>query len=306
MATAVRTQPPLLPTDADVLGRAGGENFTVASRLLPPASRRHLMAFYGYARLIDQLGDAYADDRLAALDWAQAEVAAALLDPEQPGLHPLIAAAGASGRTLGLDITPFAELIQANRMDQLVSRYGTWDDLLAYCRLSANPVGHLVLAAFGASSPPRRALSDRICSALQVAEHLQDVGEDAIGGRVYLPTVDLDHFGVDGDGLAAQARKGGRAGRELRALIAFEASRARQLLDAGAPLVGELTGRSRIAIAGFVAGGYATLDAIADHNYDPFGATARPAPGRILRRMMALLWSAHRASADATGGDRPC
>jgi squalene synthase HpnC len=264
------------------------------------------MAFYGYARLIDQLGDSYDGDRLAALDWAQAEVEAALADPEATGLFPLIAAVAASALTLGLTETPLVELIEANRMDQLVTRYATWDDLMAYCRLSADPVGHLVLAAFGASSPEHEVLSDRICSALQVAEHLQDVAEDAIAGRVYLPTDDLDRFGIHADDLAGLARASTAAPTGLRAVVAFEASRARAMLDAGAPLVAGLSGRSRVAIAGFVAGGYATLDAIADHHYDPFGPTARPARGRIVRHLVALLTRARRESPAALERAGPC
>jgi squalene synthase HpnC len=289
MPTAVRTRPPRLPSDAEILGRASGENFTVASRLLPAGSRRHLMAFYGYARLIDQLGDTYDGDRLAALDWAQAEVEAALADPHARGLHPLIAAAAASSRALGLSETPLVQLIEANRMDQVVSRYATWEDLMGYCRLSANPVGHLVLAAFAVSSPELRVLSDHICSALQVAEHLQDVGEDAVAGRVYLPTDDLDRFGVDPDALAGLARVSTKTPTAVRAVVAYEAWRTRALLDVGAPLVTALTGRSRIAVAGFVAGGYATLDAIAARNFDPLGATPRPSGRRIVRHVLTLL-----------------
>lgn len=292
MATATRMRPPRLPSDAEVLGRAAGENFTVASRLLPAAARRHLLAFYGYARLIDQLGDAYDGDRLAALDWAQAELEAALSDPDAPDLHPLIAAAATSARTLGLDATPFpsspfAKLIDANRADQTTTRYATWDDLIGYCRLSADPIGHLVLAAFGADSPAHRLLSDRVCSALQVAEHLQDVKEDAGAGRVYLPSEDLDRFGVDPDGLADLRAPT----TELRAAVGFETAKARALLGAGAPLVGELHGAARLAVAGFVAGGYATLDAIADGGFDPITTTPRPRPQRVLTTFGRLLRS---------------
>jgi squalene synthase HpnC len=290
MATATRTRPARLPTDSEILGRVGRENFTVASRLLPRAARRHLLAFYGYARLIDQLGDAYDGDRLAALDWAQAELEAALSDPDAPGLHPLIAAAAASARTLGLDATPFpsspfVRLIDANRMDQRTTRYATWDDLIGYCRLSADPIGHLVLAAFDADTPTRRQLSDRICSALQVAEHLQDVAEDAASGRVYLPADDLARFGVDPAELAGLARPT----TALRAAVAYEAQRTRALLDDGAPLVTELRGTARFAVAGFVAGGYATLDAIGDGGFDPITATPRPAATRVVAHLARLL-----------------
>jgi squalene synthase HpnC len=293
MATATRTPPPRLPSDAEILGRASRENFTVASRLLPAAYRRHLIAFYGYARLVDQLGDDYQGDRLAALDWAQDELEAALADPGAPGLHPLIAAAAASARTVGLDATPFpsspfVKLIDANRMDQTTTRYTTWDDLIGYCQLSADPIGHLVLAAFGADSPAHRQLSDRICSALQVAEHIQDVAEDAAAGRVYLPTDDLARFDVDPDSLAGLTT----ATTGLRAAVGYEAAKARTLLDAGAPLVAELGGTARLAVAGFVAGGYATLDAVADGGFDPMTMTPRPAAHRVTAHLIGLLRTA--------------
>lgn len=289
MAMGARTRPPGLPSEAAILGRAAGENFTVASRLLPATPRRHLLAFYGWARLVDQLGDHYDGDRLAALDWAEAELRAGLGDPSEPGLHPLVAAAAASGRELGLDAVPFVELIEANRMDQRVTRYATWDDLLGYCRLSANPVGHLVLAAFGADTEDNRRLADRICTGLQVVEHLQDVGEDAAAGRVYLPVEDLVRFDVDPDGLAALAASGASAPTNLRGVVAFETWRACGLLDAGAALVGRLKGTARVAVAGFAAGGLAVVDALAAAGYDPLTGPTRPAPPRVAGHLARLL-----------------
>ncbi|HLI01300.1 MAG TPA: squalene/phytoene synthase family protein [Acidimicrobiales bacterium] len=278
-----------MPSEAAILGRAAGENFTVASRLLPATPRRHLLAFYGWARLVDQLGDHYDGDRLAALDWAEAELRAGLTDPSEPGLHPLVAAAAASGRELGLDAVPFVELIEANRMDQRVTRYATWDDLVGYCRLSANPVGHLVLAAFGADTGDNRRLADRICTGLQVVEHLQDVGEDAAAGRVYLPVEDLVRFDVDPDGLAALAASGSPAPAGLRGVVAFETWRARGLLDDGAALVGRLKGTARVAVAGFAAGGLAVVDALAAAGYDPLTGPTRPAPPRVAAHLARLL-----------------
>jgi squalene synthase HpnC len=289
MAAPTRMRPPGLPSDREILGRAGGENFTVASRLLPAGSRRHLLAFYGYARLVDQLGDEYAGDRPAALDWVAAELAAALVDPEAGDLHPLVAAAARSVIALGADPAPLQALIEANRMDQVVTSYATWDDLLGYCHLSADPIGRLVLAAFGATDPERERLSDDVCRALQVAEHLQDVAEDARAGRVYLPTFDLDRFGVADGELADLARRAVPAPAAVRAVVAFEASRARRLLDRGAALVGTLHGRTRAATAGFVAGGYGALDAVAANGFDPFTGSTRPSPYRVAAHFTRLL-----------------
>lgn len=289
-------RPPALPSEAEVLGRAAGENFPVAMRVLPGPLRANLLAIYGYARFVDELGDAYPGDRLAALRWVEAELDAALAAPDPLGapadgepLHPLVARAARMVRETGADPQLLHDLIEANRRDQIVTRYPTFDDLVDYCRYSANPVGRLVIAVFAAASPdPARipslaggaeslAQSDAICTGLQVAEHLQDVAEDAAAGRIYLPLTDLERFGVEPDSLV-----GGRpATSAQRALIGFEASRARRLLDRGRPLAAGLAGWSRLAAGAFIAGGDATLDALAAANFDPLVSTPRPGPVRL-------------------------
>jgi squalene synthase HpnC len=282
-----------LPSPEAVLRRAGAENFPVAPAVLPKAARRHLIAFYGFARLVDEVGDSYAGDRLAALDWIERETEGAL---SGAGGYPLIVDASRSVRDLGLDPGPLFALIEANRMDQRVSRYETFDDLVGYCRLSANPVGHLVLGALGYSDEERRALSDSICTGLQLVEHWQDVAEDAAAGRIYLPAEDLDRFGVDPDELTAT----GPAGTELRGLMIFEVSRARRWLDSGRPLIRMIGGRARIAVAGFWAGGHAALDEIAARGFDvkqgpAAGRNTVPAGPRRVRLLTYLakgLWQA--------------
>ena len=269
------------------MARASRENFRVASRLLPGKTREHLLAFYGYARFVDQVGDGYAGDRPAALDWIEAETRRALAGSGATGGHPLITRAAASVAALGTDPAPLFALIAANRQDQVVSGYRTQSELLAYCELSANPVGRLVLAAFGSSTPERVRWSDAICTGLQLVEHWQDITEDAASGRVYLPAEDLDRFGVAPADLVAAPP----AGPGLRALVAFEVLRARQLLDEGAPLIRSLDGRLRWAVAGFWAGGHAALDAIAAHRFDPLAGAPRPAPTRVARRLVTGLGS---------------
>ena len=175
----------------------------------------------------------------------------------------------------------FADLIRANRQDQVVSRYPAFSDLAGYCRLSANPVGRIVLHVFGAATPERMILSDRVCTALQLAEHWQDVAEDFRAGRIYLPAEDLERFGVAESDLAAAT-----AAPQLRALMAFEVERARQLLDEGAPLVGNLRGSARVAVAGYVAGGRAALAAITNAGHDVLCATHKPRRGRLAREMV--------------------
>jgi squalene synthase HpnC len=247
------------------------------------------LAFYGFARLVDQLGDAYDGDRRAALDWVEAETNLAVIDPGRPGLHPLVARAAASVRSLGADPDLLADLIAANRQDQVVSSYATFGELTAYCRLSANPVGRLVLAAFGMSTPQRERWSDAICTGLQLAEHWQDVAEDARAGRVYLPADDMARFDVTPGDLVA----GPPGSSSLRALMAFEVARARRHLDEGTPLVASLPGRCRWAVAGFWAGGAAALDAVAAQGFDPLAGTPRPARARVVRHMHAVLRSSN-------------
>ena len=264
-------------------GQAGGENFPVALRLLPARYRHHLAAVYGFARSADDMGDEAAPaERLALLDELEADLGRLYATlpggpggGEQPRLG-VVRALGAAVADCGIPAQPFRDLIQANRQDQAVSRYADFGGLLAYCRLSANPVGRIVLHVFGVATPERAELSDRVCSALQLAEHWQDVAEDYRAGRIYLPQEDLARFGVAERDLAAPA-----ASPQLRALLEFEVDRARKLLGEGAPLTGTLRGAARAAVAGYVAGGRAALSAIAAAGYDVLTTTPRPRKARL-------------------------
>ncbi len=200
-----------------------------------------------------------------------------------PGEPKLAAVRGLGGliADCAVPMQLFLDLIQAGIQDQNVARYETFDDLVGYCRLSANPVGRIVLYVFGAFSPQRAELSDSICTGLQLAEHLQDVGEDMRAGRVYLPAEDLRAYGCTEEDLRA-----GTAGPQVRQLLAFEAGRARALISAGAPLVGTLRGTARAAVAGYVAGGRAALAAIAAADYDVLSATRRPGKGRTAAELI--------------------
>jgi squalene synthase HpnC len=240
-----------LPGQDEVLEQADRENFTVASALLGRERREHLMAIYGYARLVDDVGDEAVGDRGALLDLVEVELDRVFAG-ERPQ-HPVMRTLSGTVSACGLPAEPFRRLVQANRWDQSITRYETFDQLLQYCRLSAAPVGELVLHVFDSASPERIAFSDRICAGLQITEHLQDIGEDYLRGRVYMPREDLVRFGCEDDDLAASPTQ------SRRALIAFEAERARSLLSSGAPLARTLPLRPRLAVAGFVAGGRAAL-----------------------------------------------
>jgi squalene synthase HpnC len=248
-----------LPTREQVLPQARRENFTVASAILGRRRARHLMAIYGFARLVDDVGDESPGDRDALLDLVELELSGVFGEAGVPRpRHPLMQALAVTARECGLPRPPFERLIEANRVDQVVSRYETFEQLLDYCRLSAAPVGQLVLGIFGAATPERVALSDRVCAGLQVVEHLQDIAEDHRRGRVYMPQEDLARFGCGDQDLDSEPPSA-----PLQALIEFESARARALLSSGAPLARTLPLAPRIAVAGFAAGGLQALDALA-------------------------------------------
>jgi squalene synthase HpnC len=271
------------------MARASAENFPVASRLLPRRVRAHLLATYGFARLADELGDAAPGDRMAALDWLEAELDRAFQGRAE---HPLLVRLQGTLRACALPREPFARLIEANRTDQRVSRYETWEQLRGYCALSADPVGEIVLRVLGVATPERIALSDSICTALQLIEHCQDVAEDYAAGRVYLPVEDLRRFGCSPE-LLAGAPPGKAVPAPLRAVLAFEVARARELLAAGRPLLGELRGRPRLAVAGFLAGGAAALDAIERSGYDVRSGPPRVGRGRRALALARVLLKGH-------------
>jgi squalene synthase HpnC len=270
--------PAHLPTPAAVMAHSGGENFPVASRVLPRRIRSRLLGIYGFARLVDELGDEAPGDRVAALDWLEQELQRAYAGHAH---HPLTVRLQEVLRECALPREPFMRLIEANRVDQRVARYRTWEQLVGYCRLSANPVGELVLGAFGRATPERVVLSDRVCTALQLAEHWQDVAEDLGRGRIYLPAEDLERFGCQESELGEL-----RAGWRLRGLIAFEVARTRALMDEGAHLIDTLRGRERVAVAAFVSGGRAALDAVERTGYDVLAGSPRASR---FRRALALL-----------------
>jgi len=280
----IAERPTGAPSAPSLMARAETENFPVASRLLPRSTRHHLFAVYGFARLADELGDSLEGDRLAALDWLEAELDRAFAGTAE---HPLLVRLTPTLHACALPREPFVRLIEANRLDQRVARYETWEQLRGYCTLSADPVGELVLRVFGVASPARIALSDSICTALQLAEHLQDIAEDVATGRFYIPAEDLARFGAshaDLSGVAARAHTT-PVPPGVRRAIAFEVERARALLRDGASLIDTLAGRARLAVAAFVAGGDAALDAIERAGYD----VSRGAPrAGTARRLLAL------------------
>jgi squalene synthase HpnC len=256
-------------------------------RVLSPDQRRHLLTLYDYARSVDQLGDAAAGDRLAQLDAFERELEAAVERGSSD--RAVIDALLPTIRECALPLAPLQRLIAANRIDQHKQRYATWGELLDYCALSANPVGELVLRVFGAEVEPRRSWSDAVCSALQVIEHLQDVGEDFAAGRIYFPSEDMQKFDCCESDFGSRA-----ASPALREMLHFEADRAQALLEQGVPLSASLRGRARMAVSGFVAGGRAALDAVRRVDFATLTVSPRPHRRDLVRHIIAVQREARR------------
>jgi squalene synthase HpnC len=257
-----------------VARRARTENFPVASLLFPRRLRPHLRAVYGFARLVDMLGDEVEGDRLAALDELEREVercyAGTPTWPVMEVLQPTI-------QEFSLPREPFLRLIEANRMDQRIAEYESWYDLREYCRHSADPVGRLVLGLLRLDGEPELvAASDDVCTGLQLVNFLQDVPRDLALGRIYMPRDDRERFGVT---------ELDRANPALTQLLRFEAERARGLLAGGGLLQARIGGRVGRAVGLFARGGFAALDALERARWDIF--TQRPRPSRT-----RLAWAA--------------
>ena len=259
---------------ARIDARASGENFSVAPVLAPRAARPHLRAVYGFARLVDNLGDEAAGDRGALLDELEREL-------EGPPRTEVMRRLQTTIADCALPLEPFRRLIEANRIDQVRRRYETWDEVREYCTYSADPVGRLVLGIYGrAGEPELVALSDSVCTGLQLVNFLQDPPRDLSLGRVYLPQDELRRFGVADRDLA------GPLTPPVAELLRYEGARARSLLEAGLPFRKALGGRAGLSVALYARGGLAALDALERAGWDVF--TGRPAPTRLTFARVAL------------------
>ena len=268
---------------AEVAARAAGENFPVGSILFPRRLRPHIRALYCYARLVDELGDAYEGDRLSALDELEQQVEMTFAGrptwPVLRNVQPTV-------REFDLPREPFLRLIEANRIDQRVVSYATWDELKHYCVHSADPCGRLVLGVLRRLDDVEVvAASDSVCTGLQLVNFLQDVPRDLELGRVYLPAEDRHRFGdpqLD------------RSSEELRALLRFEAERAATLLRAGDVLRARIGGRLGRAVGLFARGGLAALDALEAARWDVFTQRPKPSRARLAREAALVLMSGRR------------
>jgi squalene synthase HpnC len=259
------------------------ENFTVASYLLPRELRPHFHAVYAYCRWADDLADetASGDESLRLLDWWDDELAACYRGAAR---HPVFVALRHTVDEFGIPIEPFQDLLVAFRQDQYRKRYETFNELLAYCRNSANPVGRLVLYLGRAATRENFALSDFICTGLQLANFWQDVARDYDRGRIYIPLTDCNAAGYDES--MFQRREFNAA---FRKLLAGEVKRAEAMLRLGEPLVERVPRNLRLDVALFVRAGLAVLEAIRRQDYNVW--RRRPVVSKLTKlRMLASAW----------------
>ena len=255
------------------------ENFHVASWFLPRDLRPHFYSIYAYCRVSDDLGDEVGDSAqaLALLDLWGRELDACY---EGRARHPVFVALAETIRECFIPKEPFADLLVAFRQDQVVTRYQTIEDVLAYCRYSANPVGRLVLYACGEAIEENLRLSDFTCTALQLANFWQDVREDYLRGRIYIPKNDMKVFRVSEEQIAE-----GVATPEFRGLMRCEVDHARSLFEQGLPLIGKVHRELALDLDLFSRGGLEILRAIERQGYDVL--SSRPAISK--RRKLTLL-----------------
>jgi squalene synthase HpnC len=244
------------------LAKSHYENFSVATWFLPAKLRQHFYNVYSYCRISDDLGDEVgnAQQSLELLDQWEAELNACYAGSPK---HPVFVALAETIREFGIPRHEFSDLLVAFRRDQTITRFETFDDILDYCKYSANPVGHLVLYLGGYSDAERQKLSDYTCTALQLANFWQDVTVDYLKGRIYLPLEDFRRFGVSEQDIALR-----KTTPQFVELMKFEVQRAREWFDRGLPLIKAVDKALSIDLELFSRGGQEILNAIEAQDFD--------------------------------------
>lgn len=284
------------------LARSHYENFTVASRFLPRHLRQHFYNIYAYCRWADDLADETGGGQasLDLLTWWETELDAMYAGQTR---HPVFAALLRTISEFEIPRQPLADLLVAFRQDQIKTCYETFDELLEYCRHSANPVGRLILYLGRSVEEVNVSLSDQICTGLQLANFWQDVARDWERSRLYLPKADCQKFGytverasarstIESSAERAEVRSTPRATPEFKRLLEFEVARAEECLLAGRPLIGRIARELRFEVDLFIRGGLAVLAAIRRQDYDVW--SRRPTVGKLQKLGLLLrAWWSH-------------
>jgi len=266
------------------LARSHYENFSVATWFLPGNLRQDFMNVYAYCRISDDLGDEVGDPAasLALLDEWEAELDACYQGHPR---HPVFVALAETVSKFDVPKHEFSDLLTAFRRDQTITRFLTFDDVLAYCRYSANPVGHLVLYLCGYSDAERQQLADYTCTALQLANFWQDVTADYDKGRIYLPLEDFGRYAVSEEDLAQKRNTPG-----FCAMIRFEVERARQWFQRGLPLAGKVDKELAVDLELFSRGGLEILNAIERQAFAVLGRRPVISKTRKLALVARAAW----------------
>ncbi|MGE5352610.1 MAG: squalene synthase HpnC [Acidobacteriota bacterium] len=239
------------------------ENFPVVSLFVPRRLRRHVAVIYKYARMADDLadeGDLLPENRISALNEMESQLKDAL---EGKGNNPFYQALSSTINQMHLSQSYFFDLLKAFIQDVVVKRYNTFDEVLDYCRLSANPVGRIILELFGQREPRLALLSDKICTALQLTNFYQDVSVDYAKGRIYIPLQEMKSFGVNENDFELK-----KINTNFKQLIKLQVGRAKQLFLEGRPLTGELPKPLNFEIKWTILGGEKILNKIEANDYD--------------------------------------
>jgi squalene synthase HpnC len=268
------------------LAKSHYENFSVATWFLPARLQQHFYNVYAYCRISDDLGDEVGNPQqsIELLDQWEAELNACYRGTPR---HPVFVALAETVRQFSIPQHEFSDLLIAFRQDQTITRFETFQDVLGYCRYSANPVGHLVLYLCGYSDPERQRLSDSTCTALQLANFWQDVNVDYEKGRIYIPLEDMRRFGVTAEDIRAR-----RATPEFIAMMRFQVERARQWFEQGLPLAGKVSHELAVDLLLFTRGGQEILNAIERQGFDVL--KSRPVISKLRKLWLVLRAAAHK------------
>lgn len=303
-AYAIPATPPTLAEAREYcarLARTHYENFSVATWFLPKRLRQHFCNVYAYCRISDDLGDEVGDGAaaIALLDQWQCELEACY---QGTAKHPVFVALAETVRQFDIPQHEFSDLLIAFRQDQTVTRFETFNDVLGYCRYSANPVGHLVLYLCGYRDAERQQLSDFTCTALQLANFWQDVSVDYEKGRIYLPLEDLRRFGVSEEDIAQK-----RNTADFCEMMKFEVERARDWFRQGLPLVRKVDRELAIDLDLFSRGGLEILRAIERQGFAVLGnrpAISQPRKLALVAHAAISKLFSNFSTADARGSTR--
>ena len=263
------------------LAKSHYENFLVASFFVPRELRQHFFNVYAYCRISDDLGDESGgpQNALPLLDWWEEELDACYSGHPH---HPVFVALTETNNRFGIPKEPYSDLLKAFRQDQVKTRYPSFDEVVEYCRYSANPVGRLVLYLGGYSDDERHRYSDSTCTALQLANFWQDVVRDYGIGRIYLPLDDMERYTVPKSDIAQR-----KFTPQFAELMRFECDRTHALFQEGLKLLPLVDRKLRLDIEMFSRGGQEVLRMIEAQGYDVL--TRRPSVSK--RRQISMLLS---------------